>query len=144
MAGAIRAIEELAGKQFIYYEDIPKVSPYAQKKEAWKEEWIEENTLEVEISKSEGFETVYVEVKDKNSIVGETVSYKLEGENVIKVRKPVYSTRTVPKSRLREGVRFCTETGRFFETKVPTDQEAELAASTGFELGLSQWIRDRM
>lgn len=142
---AFRLLQTLfPDEEFIWYREVPRVDPVAAQREWWKRKWIRENTREVEITKSEAFETVTVDVEDKTSIVGEQVRYRLEGEDVIEVRKPVYAKRTIEKRELREGVRFCTETGRFFETVVPTEQEAEVAAGTEFEAELSQWVWDRM
>jgi hypothetical protein len=144
MAGAIRAIERLTGKQFIFYSDVPKVDPIIEKRQAWKETWIAQNITEVEISKDEALQSVTVTVEDQSQVVTERISYALNGRDVIEVRTPVYANKTRQEWRLKEGVRFDTETGRFFQKKVPTDQEAETAAQSQFEVSLPQWVKDRM
>jgi len=43
MAGAIRELERISGKQFIYYKDVERVDTVRQKKDAWKELWKMQN-----------------------------------------------------------------------------------------------------
>ena len=144
MAGAIRALEKLTGKKFIYYEDIPKVDPLEGKKEAWEKRWIRENTVEVEIDKNAAFETVEIEIDDTTNVIGEDVSYKLEGTEVIQVKKPKYSKKKVKKVRLKKNVKFDSRTGKFILKQIPTVAEAEEAAQKEFQIKLKRFVRDRM
>jgi hypothetical protein len=144
MAGAIRAIERLSGKQFIFYKDIPKADVQKEKREEWKKNWIAQNTTEQEVSKDAALEVVQVMVQDTSTVVSEKVSYALDGRNVVEVRTPVYATRAEQKWQLKNGARFDTNTGKFFMKKEPTEADAEAAASTQFQLVVRKWIRDRM
>jgi hypothetical protein len=80
----------------------------------------------------------------ESQVVGEKIGYGLKGKDVIEVRTPVYAKRTEQEWHLKAGVRFDTETGRFFLKKVPTEQEVEAAARSQFNVGLPQWVKDRM
>jgi hypothetical protein len=144
MAGAIRAIERLSGKQFIFYKDIPKAEVQKEKREEWKKDWIAKNTTEQEVSKDKALEAVEVMVEDTTKVVSEKVTYALEGRNVIEVRTPVYAQKAEQKWQLRNGARFDTNTGKFLMKKEPTEAEAEAAASAQFQLVVKKWIRDRM
>jgi len=87
---------------------------------------------------------VRVKVDDESKVVGEKVSYRLEGEEVKEVRRPVYAKKLVEQRRLREGVRFDTETGKFYLLKVPTEAEAEAAADKDFQFTVDRWVEKRM
>ena len=82
-------------------------------------------------------------VEDRSQVVGEKVTYTLEGREVIEVRNPEYAKKIEQKWQLKEGVRFDTETGRFFQTVVPVGSEAEAAIPKDSGPGLSKWIKDR-
>jgi len=145
MGKALRLLQTLFPEErFIWYRDIPKVDAVKQQRQAWKEQWIAEHTAEAEIDKREAFETVRVKVDDESKVVGEKVSYRLEGEEVKEVRRPVYAKKLVEQRRLREGVRFDTETGKFYLLKVPTEAEAEAAADKDFQFTVDRWVEKRM
>ena len=144
MAGAIRALEKLTGQQFIYYEDIAKVDAAAIQREAWKEKWITDNTTETEISKAEAFESVEVEVEDTQQIIGEDITYSLEGEDVKEIRQPVFAKKLVQKRQLKSDVRFDTTTGKFYKRVQPSQSEAEAAAGRDFQVNLKKWVTQRL
>jgi len=144
MAGAIRAIERLSGKQFIFYSDVPKADVQTEKREEWKKNWIRQNTTELEVSKDAALEVVQVMVADTSNVVSEKVTYELEGRNVIEIRTPVYAQKAEDRWQLKKGARFDTETGKFFMKTMPTEAEAEAAVSTQFQLVVKKWIRDRL
>jgi hypothetical protein len=144
MAGAIRAIERLSGKQFIFYKDIPRADIQKEKREEWKKDWIAKNTTEQEVSKDEALESVEVTVEDTGKVISEKVSYALEGRDVVEIRTPVYAQKAEQKWQLKRDARFDTDTGKFFMKTVPTDADAEAAASAHFQLVVKKWIRDRL
>ena len=65
---AFRLLQTLfPDEEFIWYREVPRVDPVTAQREWWKRKWIRENTREVEITKSEAFETVTVDVEDTGS-----------------------------------------------------------------------------
>uniref|UniRef100_A0A6M3X7J7 Uncharacterized protein n=1 Tax=viral metagenome TaxID=1070528 RepID=A0A6M3X7J7_9ZZZZ len=164
MAGAIRAVEALSGKSFIYYEDIPKsVDLEAAYRAQWISEYIEKNTAEAEVIKEDAFEMVEVdervlyevEVIDKKTgkikIIKQPkqIGEKLTGYNLINGEvKPnieiIYETKKVLKSQLKADVRFDTTDGKFYKKIIPTQLMAEEAAVIGFKFTLPAWMMSRL
>jgi len=160
MAGAIRAIEELTGKTFIYYADIPKsVDLEAAYKEQWKKEWIKENTTEVEVTKEEAFEMVEVDervlyevvnpktgkVTKQGKKLGETITgYELVDGEVKPKIEIVWEMKKVQKPQLKKGVEFNETDGKVYTKNIPTVAQAEIAAQAGFAFEAPKWIKDRL
>ena len=143
MAGAIRAIEDLSGKQFIYYGGIDQRDLVAEQKEQWKTDWINDNTNEIEIDLSDALEEVDVEV-DTDEVDYEQTCYALNKNEIKEKKKKIYKKTIKKEWRVKPGVRFCTETGKCFEKIVPSEQEAESAAQEGFEADIPKWLADRL
>ena len=143
MAGAIREIEHLSDKQFIYYENIDRTDLIAGQKEQWKTDWTNDNTNEVEIDLSDALEEVDVEV-DTDEVDYEQTCYALNKNEIKEKKKKIYKKTSKKEWRVKPGVRFCTETGKCFEKIVPSEQEAESAAQEGFEADIPKWLADRL
>ncbi|MBU0959813.1 MAG: hypothetical protein KKB31_07740, partial [Nanoarchaeota archaeon] len=158
MAGAIRAIEALTGKSFIYYEDLPKsVDLEAAYREQWKREWIKTNTQTVEVAKVDAFEMKTVEERvlyaveidgkiiwQPNKIDEKIVGYELvEGEVKPKI-EAIYETKMVEKLSLKDGVEFSSTDGKFYQKIVPADVVAEVATVEGFVFTPPVWMKDRL
>jgi len=158
MAGAIRAIEALTGKSFIYYEDLPKsVDLEAAYREQWKREWIKTNTQTVEVAKVDVFEMKTVEERvlyaveidgkiiwQPNKIDEKIVGYELvEGEVKPKI-EAIYETKMVEKLSLKDGVEFSSTDGKFYQKIVPADVVAEVATVEGFVFTPPVWMKDRL
>lgn len=142
---AFRLLQTLFPKEkFIWYRDVPKAGMTEERREAWKKDWKTKNTREEEIARDRAFTLLNVEVENKTRVIGEKVSYDLEGRDVVEVKSPVYAKKTEQRWELGEGVTFDTETGRFFRQVIPTDAEAETAAQQHYDLELAKWVRDRM
>jgi len=146
MAGAIRAIEELTGKTFIYYEDIPvTVNLENLYREKWINNYIKENTHKEEISAEQAFETIETQVDDTSNILTyEQDGYELNGTIVTPKFKPVYAKKTIKVTRLKDNIEFDKKTGKFYKTIEPTRGQAELAATTDFTFNPPKWISDRL
>ncbi|MFH1882930.1 MAG: hypothetical protein ABIL62_09500, partial [Planctomycetota bacterium] len=160
MAGAIRAIEALSGKTFIYYEDTPKsVDLEVAYRAQWISEYIENNTVEADVIKEDAFEMVevdervlYEEIDPKDGKVkkvGKKISEKITGYSLVDGEvKPnieiIWETKKVLKSQLKADVRFDTTDGKFYKKIIPTQLMAEEAAVTGFKFTLPAWIMSRL
>ena len=160
MAGMVRAVETLSGKQFIYYADIPKeIDLVASQKEYWKKKWTKENTVEQEMTTEQAFEDKQVEqdkwyteldvntlkVKKYRKQIGETTTgYELDGEEVKEIKEPIWEQETVPKKQLKDNVRFDEATGKFYQKTIPTEQQAEEAAVAQFTPTIPKWLDDRL
>ena len=140
MFGAIREIEVLSGKKFIYLNDLPE-----EEKRDWNEnqvsekvkydaaqvlistkqraDYIYENTVGklIEVAAQDAFETVNVTVW-QDSEETET-RYKVEDGNVISYQIPVkIKVETdVTKTVLKPGIQLDVKTGKFFREKVEAD-----------------------
>jgi len=146
MAGVVRAVEELTGKKFVYYEDIPAtIDLEKQYKEKWINKYIKDNTYKKEVSKDQAFETVENEVDDKTEILRyEQDGYELNGTKVNPKLRPVYTKKTIEKVQLKSGVEFDGKTGKFYKIVKPNREQAELAAETGFKFSPPKWLDDRL
>lgn len=146
MTGAVRAIEELSGKKFIHYADIPKVPKdiVGGKRRAWKSRWIKENTIEIRVLKDEAVEQVEVEVATKEIAEYDT-KWQLEDDGDLHYYKiPIYAKTTELKWQIKEGIRLDVENGYFYKTVIPSDKEAEIAANNGFSCKVPAWLAERM
>jgi len=116
MYGAISDLEKLTKKKYIYTRDLPP-----------------EDALE------ETEETV--EIQDGHEIV---TRYQLDGGKVMKVERAKPKVKKVPTGnvayKLREGVRFCEKTGKFF--RKPTLEEIEYEPYQPKQL--PAWIQKRI
>jgi len=168
----------------------------AEQLKVWKKQYIADNTTDVEVSKSDAFETVQVEAQklydvttmvdeeyeieevvldedgqlvmeiiDVDAVatevaktrkitkvrqvanitqepkqVGEDVSYKLEGDEVIEVKTPVWETGLVDKIQLHKDCRFDEKTGKFYKTVNPTDAEVNQAVAQQFKAKIPTWM----
>ncbi len=147
MSGALRELEQLTGKQFIFYEDVDKDSVSKHLKEKRKEliiRYIMEHTTELEVSKGKAWGKVQVDVQDVNKILRYDTEYELDtntGE-VKEIKKPVYKKKKVMKNKLRAGYRFDNKTGKFLQRVKPTEAEAFKAIKD--KLKLPDWIKERI
>jgi len=149
MYGAIKAIEELAGKKFIYTVDIPKrdwnIDQEKIKKDKDQQALKEALEEEIEIPLSDAMETVEeterIETGKKTEIGYEL---DLEAGEVKEVEKeiPVYENQPTGKikKQLKPGVRFDEATGKFFRKKT----EADVTITSYIEKQPPQWIQDRI
>jgi hypothetical protein len=142
---AFRLLQTLfPDEQFIWYRDVSKVDVEQIQRDQWKQNWIAENTTEIEVSKSDAFETVEVEVDDESNVIGEKVRYILEGEDVIEIREPLFAKNIIEKRQLKENARFDTDTGKFFMKKKPDEVDAAAAASKKFQFKVKKWVKARL
>jgi len=149
MYGAVKAIEELSGKKFIYTADILKRDWDADQKVVKKnkdqqalKEALEE---EIEIPLSDAMETVEeterIETGKKTEI---SYELDLEAGEVKKVKKevPVYENQPTGKikKQLKPGVRFDEATGKFFRKKTKSD----VAITPYIKNQPPRWIQNRI
>lgn len=164
MAGAIRAIEGLTGKQFIYYENIAKeVDLEKAYKEQWISEYIEAGTQEIEVSKNQALETVQEDVpklyeveitdpktgkvkivKQRKKIGEKIIGYEfVDGEIKPKIEF-IWETEKIDKLQIKKEVCFNETDGKFYKIVKPTLAEAKNAAKTGFVFSPPKWLGDRL
>ena len=164
MAVAIRAVEALSGKSFIYYENIPKsVDLEAAYRAQWIREYIENNIVEAEVIKEDALEMVEVDervlydvevidnktgkikiIKQPKQISEKITGYSLVNGEVKPNIEIIYETKKVLKSQLKADVRFDTTDGKFYKKIIPTQLMAEEAAVEGFEFTLPAWMMSRL
>lgn len=145
MEGVIRAIESLTGKQFIFTENITKLS--WTELENWRESeennknrdaeavaWLRNNS-EIEVSASQAFETQPSEkIIQTGKIIGSRTVYNLDELNgtVTPVQVPIYETKKIiqTKKKLKDNVRFDRSIGKFYQTR--TKKEALAAVGENY------------
>lgn len=150
MFGAIRAIEQLTGKQFIYIRDLP-----ANEKKAWAEAQADKiaqkleddifmETLKLrEVPKAEAVE----EVDEMEEFTGNRTRkvYSLDEKtgNISFRLVPVKEQRPTGKmvKKLKDGVKLDTNTGKFFRKTTRTEAEAITIAQPAKQP--PQWLKDR-
>ncbi len=147
ISGALRELEDLTGKKFLYYEDVDKLSLseyLEEKKEQLITNYIEENITEVEVEKDEAWGEVEIEEQDIKKITGYDTKYEFDDKTgeVKEIKKPIYKKKKVLKNKLKNGYRFNEETGKFFKIVKPTKKEAEKEIKK--ELTIPDWIKDRL
>jgi len=132
MAGAIREIEALSGKQFIYYEDIPEdeIRSWDEHQQTEAERINAERLAEaaavltptLRIDAVEAYsETVTQPVRPTQYITTTTASYEFDNETGEMVEVTEVTTETVTEEvatgrtlyRLKDGCQLDTETGQF-------------------------------
>ena len=171
MAGAIRAIEQLTGKTFIYTENITKeVNLEKVYKDAWMADYIKASIQETEVTKAQALETVQVDMPkwylvevpyqvcnengtcvDKIKIVkqqkkiGETITgYELVDGKVKPKIEPIWETEKVDKLQVKVGINFNEVDGKFYMITKPSKAQAITAAATGFKFDPPKWLGDRL
>ncbi len=147
ISGALRELEDLTGKKFLYYEDVDKISlsEYLEKKkEQLIENYIAENIIEIEVEKDEAWGEIETEVQDTKVITGYDTKYEFDDKTgkVKEIKKPKYKKKKLLKNKLKKGYRFNEETGKFLKIIKPTEKEAEKAIKK--ELTIPDWIEDRL
>ena len=147
ISGALRELENLTGKKFLYYEDVDKLSlsEYLEnKKEGLITNYIEENTTKIEVEKNEAWGEIEVEEQDTNIIIKHDIRYKFDDKTgeVKEIKVPIYKKKIVLKNKLKKGYKFNEETGKFLKTIKPTEEEAEKEIKK--ELIIPDWIEDRL
>jgi len=147
ISGALRELEQLTGKKFLYYEDVNKISleEYLEdKKKQLIANYIAENGTEIEVEKDEAWGEVEVEMQDAKIITEYDTSYEFDEKTgkVKEIKKPKYGKKKVFKNKLKNGYRFNEETGKFLKTIKPTKEEAEKEIKK--ELIIPDWIKDRL
>ncbi len=139
MYGAIHALEEITGKQFIHTAEIPRKVEYedwlALKREQFVVQWIEENTAEEEVPVENAVEERIVGGKGKRR-------YELVDGVVHEVHDR--STKPARRRVLKAGHRFDEETGKAYRLVTPTREAAEAAAKKEFRKDLPKWLKDRV
>lgn len=162
MAGAIREIEKLSGKQFIFYEDIEITQDLeVQQIEQFKREYIKENTVEIEFTNEDAFETIEEDervlydvevvengtltiVKQGKKLSEKIVGYELSGTEVTPKIEIVWETKKVGKPHLKEDVKFNETDGKFYQKVRPSQIDIDLAVENDFVFQAPQWIKDRL
>ncbi len=145
MARAIRAIETLTGEKFIHYEDIPKsVDLEEAYKEQWVKEYVEANTVMVEVSQVEATEMVEVDAPTGNKIGETVIGYEFVDGEVKPQTEAIPETHKVMMSQIKANCHFDTTDGKFYRTTRPTMEEANTVAVTGFKFSLPKWLADRL
>ncbi len=147
ISGALRELEQLSGKKFLYYENVNKLSlqEYLEnKKEELIANYIEENITKIEVEKDEAWGEMEVEIQDTKIITEYDIRYEFDEKTgkVKEVKKPKYGKKTVLKNKLKNGYRFNEETGKFLKVVKPTKEEAEKEIKK--ELTIPDWIKDRL
>lgn len=147
ISGALRELENLTGKKFLYYEDVDKISldEYMEdKKQQLIANYIAENGTEVEVEKDVAWGEVEIEVQDTKITTGYDTNYEFDEKTgkVKEIKKPKYGKKTILKNKLRNGYRFNEETGKFLKIGKPTEKEAEKAIKK--DLTIPDWIEERL
>ena len=147
ISGALRELENLTGKKFLYYEDVDRLSLseyLKEKKEQLIENYIAENANEIEVEKDEAWGEVEVEEQDTKKIMEYDTKYEFDDKTgeVKEIKKPKYGKKKVLKNKLKKRYRFNEETGKFLKIIKPTEKEAEKAIKK--ELIIPDWIEDRL
>ncbi len=147
ISGALRELENLTGKKFLYYEDVDKISldEYLEEKEEQLiTNYIAENIIEIEVEKDEAWGEVEIEVQDIKIITGYDTKYEFDEKigKVKEIKKPKYKKKKLLKNKLKKGYRFNEETGKFLKIIKPTEEEAEKEIKK--ELMIPDWIEDRL
>jgi len=127
-----------------------------RQRESYTQEWIEDNTIKVEIPQSEAFETVQVEVDDPEAVIidfetGDTspasvlelVEYQIKDGKVVPRFKEVYLKKQVDRVQLKADVHFDSITGTLYRKVLPTKQEIKLVRDA-YEPQLPKWLADRL
>jgi hypothetical protein len=161
MTGAIRAIEQLTGKQFIYYADIPKIQDLkTQQIEQFRQKFIKENIGKVEVLKNDAFEMIkedekvlydvevvengVTKIKKQGKKLSEKItSYKLFGADVKPVIEIIWETKKVSRPKLINGISFNMSDGKFYKKTKPAKQVID-AAVKGFVPIIPEWIKVRL
>ena len=147
ISGALRELENLTGKKFLYYEDVDKLSlsEYLEdKKEQLIANYIAENKTQIEVEKNEAWGEVEVEIQDMKIITGYDTKYEFDDKTgeVKEIKKPKYGKKKVLKNKLKNEYRFNEKTGKFLKTIKSTEKEAEKEIKK--ELIIPDWIEDRL
>ena len=151
MAAVVAEVERMSGKQFTYVRDLPPEErvDYA----TWQAQQVEgaiakalSATPEVEISISDAWESVERTIQVEQLQDQTVYDYDLDTEQVQQV------TRQVPvmiaqgtgeyERRLKSGVRFDEQTGKFYRTRTAADV-SDIEISQGLS-ELPQWVMDRL
>lgn len=104
---------------------------------------ISEQAAEIRVLKADAIEQVEIMV-DTDEVAYYDVKWKLIDGVVKHYEVPFYIKTTGTAWRLKEGVRFDEDNGRFYKKQIPTDAEAEIAAETGFSYELPAWLATRL
>ena len=171
MSRALRDLQALTGTRYIHYRDVPKTIDLEKtQKVQWIRNYIESNTQEVEVLKTQAlesfivdeqvfyeFEVPYLEcdgngtcvkktkiVKQGVKIRLETVGYEFINGEVKEKTEIIWETKKVNKFRLKEDIRFSEIDGKFYSTVKPTQAEAIAAAEKGFKFDPPKWLNDRL
>jgi len=163
MSLALRDLEAITGHKYIHYNDIPvTIDLIKSRRDQWKAQWIKNNITEVEVVKTAALEDYDEEIMDKTmqevedkdgnmvlksipTQIGEDVAYSLGDDGEVKETKtPKYKMKTIQKKRVKDNIRFDEITGKFFEKKIPTDVEAEIAMKDYTPKALPKYISDRL
>jgi len=89
--------------------------------------------------------TKKVKIVKRSKKLGEKITgYELDGTEVKPKIETIWETKKVQKAQLKEKVRFDTTDGKFYKEIVPTPEQAEIVAQTGFVFEAPKWIKDRL
>ena len=163
MAGAIRAIEGLTGKTFIYTQNIAKeVDLEKVYKDAWIENYIKAGIQESEVTKNQALETVQVDVdkwyeievcddngtceiiRQRNKIGEKITGYDLIEDEVKPRIEIIWETEKVDKIQVKTNMYFDEIGGKFYIVTKPTKAQAITAAETEFTFNPPKWLGDRL
>ncbi|MHA1289502.1 MAG: hypothetical protein ACTSPB_19100, partial [Candidatus Thorarchaeota archaeon] len=147
MSGAIRELERLSGKSFIYIEDVERMpirEHLERKKKYLIEKYQKENESEIEVSLSDAVEIVETEVEDYEDIVVEEIKYCFEDGKIKEVKTPIYRKKKMTSKQLKEGIRLDEKTGKLYKKVQPSREEAEAAIKDGPKLKVRKWIQKRL
>lgn len=164
MAGAIRAVEGLTGKTFIYTQNISKeVDLEKVYKDKWIADYIKAGIQEIETTKAQALETVKVDadkwyeveivdpetdkvtITKKRKKIGEKITgYELVDNEVKPKVEILWETEKVDKIQVKASVRFDEINGKFYTETKPSKAQAITAATTGFEFSPPKWLGDRL
>lgn len=146
MAALVKEVELLTGKKFSFTRTINKIklSDYlAQREQELKKKIIEDLTVEEEISDEETLELK--EFDEPTKEIKETkISYEFKDGLKCAKETPVYKTEKVQKLVLKEGVRLCEETGKFFIKKQPSEADIVKELTKKPIDNRPTWLKDRM
>jgi len=135
MYGAIKCIEELSGRQFIYTRDIPKEDWIEQRTELEEKRQLNE---EVEVTLAEAVEDVN---ETEQGVIGKEKAFKFENGKIVEYEKDVMGDVLTGKmaKRLKPGTRLDETTGKLYRKKT----KDEVIIDPESLKKLPKWIGDR-
>lgn len=136
------------------FKDLPEGSTVddweQERKDSLKLKHIKDNSAEVEILKADALESIMVEENDmtQEPTIETKITYKLKDDGEfeeVATKVKIYPKKQVSKKKLKDGVRFDENTGKFYQMKLGSEVSAEAYVTDNPEKWeLPKYIDDRL